>query len=165
MQKRLKIVIGMALGALWGVALIWIAATWVSLPIYTLLPVLAFSLLGPGVFLLLVIGRLAQRRFFDDAIIDGQSFGAGTAAEIDQRVLTNTVEQLVLALCLWPPIGYLAGPVGPGLVAVLGLGFVVARLAFWIGYHRSPPMRAFGFAASFYPTILALFYVVFLWAW
>ncbi len=37
----------------------------------------------------------------------------------------------------------------------MGVGFGVARLAFWIGYHRSAPARAFGFAATFYPTVLA----------
>ncbi len=45
---------------------------------------------------------------------------------------------------------------GPGVVTCLGIGFAVARLAFWIGYHISPPLRAFGFAATFYPTIIAL---------
>ena len=43
---------------------------------------------------------------------------------------------------------------GPGVILCLGLGFAVARLAFWGGYHLSPPLRAFGFAATFYPTLL-----------
>ena len=41
----------------------------------------------------------------------------------------------------------------------LGVAFAVARLAFWAGYHMAPPLRAFGFAATFYPTVL-----VALWA-
>jgi len=66
--------------------------------------------------------------------------------------LTNTVEQLALALCIWPLAGFL---LGAGTVLVLGLGFAIARVFFWVGYHLSPPLRGFGFAASFYPTIAA----------
>lgn len=162
--KRPVIVAGMALGVVWAITLVWIGVTQVPLPIFSLLPVLAFSFLGPGIFLMLLIGRLAQRRFFDDAIIDGQPFADHSGAEIDQRVLTNTVEQLVLALCLWPATAYLAGNAGPGLVATLGVGFLLARLMFWAGYHLSPPLRGFGFAATFYSTIAALVYSVAHWA-
>jgi len=162
--KRPTILVGMMSGVLWGIALIWIGVTQVPLPIFSLLPVLAFAFLGPGLFLMLLVGRLAQRRFFDDAIIDGQPLVVGSAAEIDQRVLTNTVEQLVLALCLWPATAYLSGNAGPGIVATLGIGFLVARLMFWAGYHLSPPLRGFGFAATFYPTILALGYSILHWA-
>ena len=101
--------------------------------------------------------RLAQRRFFDDAIIDGEAFSG--AAAIDQRVLSNTVEQLVLAMAVWPAAAVLLGAEGPGVILVLGVAFAVARLAFWAGYHMAPPLRAFGFAATFYPTVL-----VALWA-
>ena len=84
----------------------------------------------------------------------------GSRAEVDQRVLVNTVEQLVLALCLWPPVAYLLSADGPGVVVALGVGFTIARLAFWIGYHLAPPLRGFGFAATFYPTVFATLYAV-----
>lgn len=105
-----------------------------------------------GLVLAAMIGRLAQRRFFDDQIIDGAPFLPGSPAEIDQRVLANTTEQVLLALCLWPFAGWV---LGWGLVPVLGVSFAVARLLFWIGYHLSPPLRGLGFAASFYPTLIA----------
>lgn len=158
MSKRPQILAGMALGAAWAIAVVWVGVTQIDIPIFTLLPALAFAFFGPGVFLLLVIGRLAQRRFFDDAIIDGDPLSG--AAEIDQRVLSNTVEQLVLALALWPAIAYLTSGDGPGLVVSLGVGFTLARFAFWIGYHLAPPLRAFGFAATFYPTIAALVWAI-----
>lgn len=161
--KRHLIAIGMALGVLWGVALIWIGTVYVNLPIFTYTWTLALAFLFPGLFLALIIGRLAQRRFFDDSIIDGQAFVAGSGADIDARVLHNTVEQIVLALALWPAIGFILATDGPGVVLSLGIGFSLARVAFWLGYHMSPSLRAFGFAATFYPTLLAAGWAVLWW--
>lgn len=157
MEKRRKIAIGMAAGAVWAVAVLVGAATFVQLPVFALMPTIMTAFLAPGLVTIAMIGRLAQRRFFDDAIIDGEAFSG--AAAIDQRVLSNTVEQLVLAMAVWPAAAVLLGAEGPGVILVLGVAFAVARLAFWAGYHMAPPLRAFGFAATFYPTVL-----VALWA-
>ena len=162
--KRGKILIGMALGALWGIGLVWVGTVYVNLPIFTYTWTLALAFLFPGLTLAVMIGRLAQRRFFDDTIIDGEPFRTGTGAEIDARVLQNTVEQLVLALILWPATGYILATDGPGVVLCLGLGFTVARVLFWVGYHVSPPLRAFGFAATFYPTLIAVIWAGLYWA-
>lgn len=151
-MKRKKILIGMLLGALWAVAVVILPGLGPQ-PFVPLNLALIYAFLPGGIFLMLVIGRLAQRRFFDDATIDGDAFAPGSKSEIDQRVLTNTVEQMLLALLIWP---FAASWLGGQTVIVMGVGMGVARLAFWIGYHLSPPLRAFGFAASFYPTILAL---------
>jgi hypothetical protein len=163
MAKRGTIGIGMALGALWGVGLVWVGTVHVNIPIFSYTWTLAFAFLFPGLVLALMIGRLAQRRFFDDALIDGASFVPGSGADIDARVLQNTVEQLVLALALWPITGFVLAVDGPGVVACLGVGFAIARLAFWAGYHLSPPLRAFGFAATFYPTVIAVIWAVVWW--
>jgi uncharacterized membrane protein YecN with MAPEG domain len=158
-SKRVKIGIGMAAGLIWSVGLLWGAVQFVRLPVFTAIPTIMTAFLAPGLVMLVMIGRLAQRRFFADSLIDGEAYAPGSAADIDQRVLTNTFEQLVLALCIWPAAGILLAGDGPGVIMVLGIGFAVARLAFWAGYHISPPLRAFGFAATFYPTVL-----VALWA-
>ena len=150
------------MGLLWSVILLWGAATFVILPVFALIPTIMTAFLAPGLVILLMVARLAQRRFFDDDIIDGAPFKPGSGAEIDQRVLNNTVEQLVLALCLWPAAAVLLAGAGPGVIAALGLNFALMRLVFWGGYRRSPPMRSFGFAASFYPTILTAIWA--LWA-
>ena len=154
MTRRAAIITGMAAGLLWSVAVLWGAARFVNLPVFTLLPTIMTAFLAPGLVALLMVGRLAQRRFFDDAIIDEQPLVPGSAAGIDQRVLTNTVEQLALALCIWPAAAVILAADGPGVITVLGVNFAVMRLVFWVGYHRAAPLRAFGFAASFYPTIL-----------
>lgn len=157
MRKRGRIAVGAAAGFVWAVGLLWIGGALVTLPVFTLMPTIMTAFLAPGLVLVAMIGRLAQRRFHDDTIIDGQP--PTGPAEIDRRVLTNTVEQLAAALCLWPAAAVLLGEAGPGVIVTLGLGFAVTRLAFWAGYHLSPPLRAFGFAAGFYPTVL-----VALWA-
>ncbi len=156
MARRIKIGIGMALGALWAIAVVILPGLGPQ-PFIPLNLALIYAFLPGGLFLVLVIGRIAQRRFFDEAIIDGEAFAPGSGAEIDQRVLQNTVEQMVLALLLWP---FVASWLGAVTVIVMGIGLGIARLAFWIGYHLSPPLRAFGFAATFYPTVLAVVWTV-----
>lgn len=142
----------MAAGLAWGIVLLWGAARFAQVPVFALLPTIMTAFLAPGLVMAAMVGRLAQRRFADDAIIDGQALGG--AAEIDARVLCNTGEQVILALCIWPAAAVILGDVGPGVILGLGIGFAIARLAFWGGYHLSPPLRAFGFAATFYPTVL-----------
>ena len=157
METRRKIAVGMVAGAVWAVAVLIGAAIFVQLPVFALMPTIMTAFLAPGLVTIAMVGRLAQRRFFDEAIVDGGPLTG--AAEIDRRVLVNTTEQLVLAMAVWPAAAVLLGPEGPGVILVLGVAFAVARLAFWAGYHLAPPLRAFGFAATFYPTVL-----VALWA-
>lgn len=158
MTKRSKIAMGMAAGLVWSVMILWLATGFVRLPVFALIPTILVSFLAPGVVLLLMIARLSQRRFFDDALIDGGPLSG--PAEIDQRVLRNTTEQLVLALCIWPASSVVLAEDGSGVIMVLGLSFALTRLLFWVGYHRSPPLRAFGFAAGFYPTVIVLLWVL-----
>ena len=152
MNKRIKIGLGMALGGLWALAIVVVPGMGPQ-PFVPINLAVIYALLPGGIAMLLMIARLAARRFFDDAIIDGEPFPAGSGAAIDQRVLTNTMDQMALAVLLWP---FVATGLGAVTVIVMGIAMGVARLAFWLGYHVSPPMRAFGFAASFYPTVLAV---------
>ena len=144
-----RIVAGTVFGAAWGCALVWIGTAWVNLPIAFYIWSLAVSFLFPGLILAALIARLALRRFLAG---DERSVGAG----IDRQVAADTVEQLVLALALWPVTGHVLAVEGPGVVLALGAGFAVSRIAFWIGSHKSPLLRAYGFAATFSPTLIAL---------
>ncbi|KPP88686.1 MAG: MAPEG family [Rhodobacteraceae bacterium HLUCCO07] len=85
----------------------------------------------------------------------------GSTAEVDQRVLSNTIEQLVVALELWP---FAALILGGFVVICMGVGFAMARLVFWTGYHVSPLVKSVGFAAGYYPTVLATLWTVVKWA-
>ncbi|MCB1343629.1 MAG: MAPEG family protein [Pseudooceanicola sp.] len=159
MDKRAAIAIGMGAGALWAVAVVW-GAQKAGLAFMTPLVGVPLAFAPVGLVMALMIGRLAQRRFFDDAIIDGDDFTPGSPPWVDQRVLSNTAEQALLALLIWP---FVALTMGGQVAVVLGLAFALARLAFWIGYHLAPPLRAFGFAATFYTTVLAGVWSLAIW--
>lgn len=112
----------------------------------------------PGGCLLLAIGMVAARRFFTRAGIEGGVAPAGSALEIDLRVVTNTAEQVLLAA-----IGYLAFAVTApleqlGLIPAAAMAFAIGRVAFAVGYHVHPLARAFGFGLTFYPTV-----VIYVW--
>ena len=157
--KRILIGAGMALGLIWAVALVWVPQR-LGLPFIPAPLAVPGAMLGPGLVAVLLIGRLAARRFFDDDAIDGQGFAPGSGGWVDQRVLVNTGERAVLALLLWP---FVANALGGAVVLCLGAGFVLARGLFWLGYHLSPPLRSLGFAATFYPTVVAVLWSVLAW--
>ena len=109
-----------------------------------------------AIMLLLGVLKLARDRFFaEGAIAGGVASDPATNArlEIDRRYLRNTVEQTVLLF-----IGHLTFAFAcrtEELIAIpllVGI-FIIGRIAFWVGYHRSPPARAFGFATTFWPII------------
>lgn len=155
-MKRVLIALGMVLGMAWSVAIV-VLPLQMGLPFVPPAFALPIALALPGVAMAMMIAVLAMRRFFDPDMIDGQALRPGSRGAIDQAVLRNTSEQLLLALLIWPLIGYGLGGVS---LIVLGAGLLLARLLFWLGYHLAPPLRAFGFAASFYPTIFGLFWAV-----
>ncbi|GHF74702.1 MAPEG family protein [Seohaeicola zhoushanensis] len=159
MDRRGRILIGMAGGALWALAVVW-GAQRAGLAFMTPLVGVPLAMAPVGLVMTLMIARLAQRRFFDDDIIDGEDFPQGSPAWIDQRVLSNTSEQAVLALLIWP---FVALTLGGQVVVVLGFAFALSRIAFWLGYHAAPPLRAFGFAATFYTTALAALWSLAVW--
>lgn len=160
MGKRTQIGIGMGLGLVWAVAVVWYPQTLAG-PFLPLNTAMFMAILPGGLVAMALIARLAQRRFFDDGAIDGAAFAPGSGGDIDQRVLNNTIEQLVMALVLWP---FVALTLGALVVLYMGVGFAIARLLFWIGYHVSPPLRALGFGATFYPTVLATLWAIVKWA-
>ena len=157
---RRSIVIGMIAGALWAPAVVFAPAV-MGLPYLPAPVALPGAFLAPGLVLALMIGWISARRFFDDALIGGAEPAPGSRADIDQRVLRATLEQLVPALAVWP---FAAITLGGAVAIALGLSFALMRLVFWLGYHLSPPLRAFGFAATFYPTVLAGLWALLFWA-
>lgn len=118
---------------------------------------LAGSVLAPVIMLAICIARLAKHRFFTPADIDGSALTAGTdRARLLQALLQNTLEQGALAV----PV-YFAGSVFLAgdwfaVVPAAALLFMIGRLFFFIGYAGGAPSRAYGFALTFYPTLLVL---------
>jgi len=119
------------------------------------LSVLGLSLILPTLILIASIGRLAKLRFFSSEDIDGSGLTSGTNdAIILQSLLQNTLEQLVIAFgvytasCLLMPSAWLS------VVPVCSLLFAIGRGCFFIGYSHGAPARAFGFALTFYSTVV-----------
>ncbi|MBS7790678.1 hypothetical protein KTR66_11770 [Roseococcus sp. SDR] len=115
------------------------------------LAVLASSALAPAAALIFCIARLARHRFITPEDIQGSGLTEGSARA---RLLQNTLEQSALA---WPV--YLAGAVLlPGallaLVPAAAAMFLIGRVLFFAGYAGGAHARAFGFALTFYPTVL-----------
>ena len=159
MRKRLFILSGMVLGLAWAVAIVAVPLG-MGLPFLPAPLGLALGFIAPGLVLAAMIAVLAARRFMDSDLVDGADPLPATAAQRDQAVLTNTVEQLVLAAVLWP---FVAQTLGGAVVVAMGLGFAAARLLFWLGYHIWPPLRALGFAATFYPSVVAAIWAFAAW--
>lgn len=99
--------------------------------------------------LLIGIMTVGNNRFLSEAI-DPTLHKEDLRTQINGRVVENTLQQYVLFL-----IGTLALSVNltAGQMRVIpaaALVFVIARIAFWIGYRIHPLYRAFGMAATGY---------------
>jgi MAPEG family protein len=79
---------------------------------------------------------------------------------VNQRYLSNTVEQFIaFAVGLVALSAYAS----PRLLIILTVVWVIARWAFWIGYHRGPLFRAVG-APGMLQSMVVLLYVGFRFA-
>jgi len=45
-------------------------------------------------------------------------------------------------------------PEDASAVPILAALFLLGRTIFWVGYHKNPQQRAFGFGLTFYPTLI-----------
>jgi len=99
--------------------------------------------------LLIGIMAVGNNRFLSEAI-DPTLHKEDLVTQINGRVVENTLQQYLLFL-----IGTLALSVHltaeqMRVIPAAALVFVVARIAFWVGYRIHPLYRAFGMAATGY---------------
>lgn len=134
----------LAAGTLWALAVVF-GAGLLGLPYLPAPVAVPVALLAPG---LVLAAMIAWRGLRGDS---GRS----------PRVLAETMEQLVLALALWP---FVATTMGGGAAILLGLSLGLMRLLAWAAGDRLPFLRALGFAGSLLPTILAALWALRLWA-
>lgn len=160
MLARLLNMLGIVAGLLWAAAVLWVGVTQINMPVFALVPTLYTAFLLPGIVLTVMIGGCAVRRALQATAHDQPP---SRGQQIDGEVLRSTVEQTVLALCIWPAAAFLMVDDGPGVLTALSVGFVPARLLYWLGCHFARPLRAFGFLATFLPTLLAAFWAVWVW--
>lgn len=117
--------------------------------------ILSLTLLPPAFALALGIGWAARTRHFGQNI-DGSAPKENTPLDITLRYITNTTEQLILFALMVMCLSGATPTFAQGLLPILGVWFLLARLLFWFGYVRSPLKRAVGFASTFHPTIFFL---------
>jgi hypothetical protein len=68
-----------------------------------------------------------------------------------------------LASVLYPALASLHDGDAILLIPRLLTLFCIGRFTFWLGYRRGAPWRAFGFAATFYPTVVGYVLLVLHW--
>ncbi|MGB0056175.1 MAG: MAPEG family protein, partial [Methyloceanibacter sp.] len=109
-----------------------------------------FALL-PGVIGICIVA--AQR--LDPSMWVGRIAKPNSSLDINTRFILNTFEQFIAyfianaGLAIYCPLEEARSL--PLLTAL----FVMGRILFWIGYHKNPYLRAFGFGITFYPTVMA----------
>ena len=107
--------------------------------------------------LVLSIGALARHRFFTPADIDGSGLTQGTdKATILQAVLQNTLEQTVLAFITQTVWTAIMPATALGVVPAAAVMFLIGRATFALGYRHGAAARSFGFALTFYPSVIML---------
>ncbi|WP_299645817.1 hypothetical protein [uncultured Jannaschia sp.] len=115
----------------------------------------AFALSMAGLALVAGIGLAAAIRHFLGPI-DGGGPAAGTRLDLTLRYVTNTTEQTLAFSLAGVACLFADESLAQRLLPVMGVWFVIARAAFFLGYRIRPVLRAFGFAATFHPTIALL---------
>jgi len=110
-----------------------------------------------GLFtLVLGVEAIAHERLVT-AAIDPLAGVETRRMRVNFRYLSNTVEQfIVFAAGLLALAAYAA----PRLLVIIAVVWVVARWAFWIGYHRSPLLRGLG-APGMIQSMIVLLYVAY----
>ena len=109
-----------------------------------------FALL-PGVIGICIVA--AQR--LNPSMFVGQMPKPNSAVDINNRFILNTFEQFTAYFVANAGLAMYCPPEEARSLPLLTMLFVMGRILFWIGYHRNPYLRAFGFGITFYPTVTA----------
>lgn len=141
-----------------------------SLAAFVIPPVIGAALTWPhrlavlhvGYLLILIpyavgIIRLAKHRFFSVEDIDAAvGHSQSVKALALQSMLQNTLEQTVLAVITYFVWVLLLPISNLRILYVAALLFFIGRFLFFLFYERGAVARSFGFALTFYPTMLLL---------
>jgi hypothetical protein len=140
----------------------WIALGWLSFAIafaaaWFLVPrpapiaepvdrlLLALSLsAGPGIVLFLILQGLWRMQDTLEAEADPLGGKESYGFKINQRVMSNTIEQLLIFVPLYIALAIRMEPDQVFLLPLLMGFWCLARLLFWVGYRRAPHYRAPG---------------------
>ncbi|RHW17670.1 MAPEG family protein [Sphingomonas gilva] len=126
-------------------------------PIETRLVAAATAMAVLAAWLGAAIARVAWLRFHTPSAIDagGADDPTDAALQRGQAILQNTLEQAALAALVLIGLAVALDRSALAIAALAGL-FSIGRTLFWAGYAGGAAARAFGFALTFYPSMLAL---------
>jgi hypothetical protein len=164
-QEQKIVGVGAASGILLMLVGVWLLAGWLAPPAIpdSIGERLAYALRANVVAivpLFLMLITVGNSRFLSDAI-DPTRQAESAPMQIDGRVAANTLEQnfgfLVasLAMSTLVPLPHLQ------IVWACAIVFVVARIAFWMGYRMNPLYRAPGMSATAYMNLGMIGYVLY----
>lgn len=128
----------------------WTPASWDVADRLSLIIQCAIPAAVPAVIAIAIVA--AQR--LDPEQWVGQRVRPNSALDINTRFIQNTFEQLVLFIVGLSGLALYVWPSEASAIPVLTALFLTGRATFWVGYHRNPYVRAFGFGLTFYPTLV-----------
>ena len=109
----------------------------------------------PGLAMLAVLCTVATSR----GLGDGSDPLQGTESRrlaVHVRVLTNTLEQLVLFVVATVSLAPFLDTESVRIIPTAAVLFFVGRLVYWAGYLKDPQLRGIGLAGTLYPITLLL---------
>ena len=99
--------------------------------------------------LLAMVAAVGNARFASEAI-DPTRGAEDKTMVVNGRVADNTLQQFALFVAGLLALAASLPAERATLIGAAAIWFVVARIAFWVGYRIDPLYRAFGFASTFY---------------
>lgn len=164
-SNQKKVAIGAIIGGLLMVVLVTVLYFSLPLPtgVASVLDRIIFAMRWnvvaelPLVLALIVVG---QSRFFSEAI-DPLRHAEDRKMEINGRVVDNTLQQNFVFLIGTIVLSTNLTAETIKLIPALVLVYVIARIAFWIGYHIDPMYRAPGMAATSYMNVGILLVILY----
>ena len=155
MTREQKIVAaGAASGVASMLAAMWLLSTQLPAPagVETLADRLAYAarwLAFAALPLFAMLAALGNARFLGEAI-DPTRGAEDRSTLVNGRVADNTTQQSLLFAAGSLGLAASLEPEWMGVIRAAAIVFVVARIAFWIGYRIHPLYRAPGFASTAY---------------
>jgi hypothetical protein len=110
----------------------------------------------PGVIGICIVA--AQR--LDPSMFVGRVPKPNSPVDINTKFILNTFEQFTAWFIAMAGLAMYCPLEEARTLPILTALFVMARILFWVGYHKNPYLRAFGFGITFYPTVAAYTWLV-----
>jgi hypothetical protein len=109
-----------------------------------------FALL-PGIIGICIVA--GQR--LDPSQFVGRVPKPNSPVDINNRFILNTFEQFTAYFIANAGLAMYCPLEEARTLPILTALFILGRILFWVGYHKNPYLRAFGFGITFYPTVVA----------